>query len=51
MAINHFSVNDYYAPTSPSALVTPDCVILGAVVLPLGPHAFPKNTKQAAQKQ
>ena len=51
MLVNYFSINEYYDPASPSALITPDCLILGGIAPTFGPNAFPKNAKRNPQQQ
>ena len=45
------NLNEYYDPASPSALITPDCLILGGIAPTFGPNAFPKNAKRNPQQQ
>ncbi len=51
MIVNYFSINEYYDPASPSALITPDCLILGGIAPTFGPNAFHKNAKRNPQQQ
>lgn len=44
MFVNYISINEYYSLASPSALITPDCLILGGIALAFGLNSFPKNT-------
>lgn len=51
MIFNYFSINEYYDPASPSALITPDYLILGVIAPTFGLNAFPKNAKLNPQRQ